>query len=272
MEKIGLIAGNRRFPFVFADAARAKSVSVVAVGIRGDADPKLAKHVARMYWVGLRDFGTIPGLFKAEGVSKVVMAGQISPYRLFSKEVQQDKRIQELLSRGKDRKANSIFSGIADMLAGEGIELVSSATFLEELLPGKGVLTSRKPSADEWEQVNFGAGIACAVAGLDIGLAVAVREKAVVAVEALEGTDNLIRRAGKISRGGFVLVKVARPAQDMRFDLPVIGLKTVQTLIRARASCLAIEAGKTMFLDMAAALRLANKHNLAIVAIDPVKS
>jgi len=265
--KIGLIAGNRRFPILFAQAARQKGYSVVAVAIKGDTSACLKKCVDKIYWLGLGDFSRLFEIFKAEGISKIAMAGQISPHRLFSKEVERDCRLQELLGRIKDKKADTIFGEIARILEGEGLELINSTIFLEDLLPNKGVLTKTDPGASMLEDIDFGLGLARSVAGLDIGQAIAVKTKAVVAVEALEGTDNLIRRAGKISRGGFVLVKVSKPKQDMRFDVPVVGLATVKNLIRAGAGCLAIEAGKTLFIDKEKALMLADKKGLCVAAV-----
>lgn len=267
MQRIGLIAGNRRFPIMFAQAARQKGYSVVAVAIKGDTCRCLKRHVDKIYWIGLSDFSRLFEIFKAEGITKIAMAGQISPHRLFSKEIEKDRRLQDLLGRIKDKKADTIFGEIARVLEESGLELINSTIFLEELLPKKGALTKREPAAGDWEDINFGLGLAKAVAGLDIGQSVAIKTKAVVAVEALEGTDNLIRRAGRISRGGFVLIKVSKPKQDMRFDVPVVGLGTVKNLIRAGAKCLAIEAGKTLFIDKKESVMLADKKGLSIVSV-----
>jgi hypothetical protein len=195
------------------------------------------------------------------------MAGQISPWRLFSKDIGTDPVLRQLLDSLEDKKADTIFGAIAQMLTKHGFELMDSTTFIGEHLPGKGTLTARAPTFSEWEDIYFGLDLAKEIALLDIGQTVAVKHKAVVAVEALEGTDNTIRRAGQISRGGFVLVKVSKPKQDMRFDIPVVGLNTVKTLIRSGAGVLAIEAGKTLFIDQAESVALAGKRNLCIVAV-----
>lgn len=267
MEKIGLIAGNRRFPLLVAQQARQQGVSVITCAVKGDTDPAIRKFSDKLFWVPLAEFQLMFEHFRKEGVKQVIMAGQISPYRLFSREVQESRQIQELLSAIQDRKANTIFAGIAAKLALAGMELIDSTTFVKEYLPQKGVLTQRRPTDQENEDIKFGISLAHKVADLDIGLSVGIKQKAIVAVEALEGTDNLIRRAGALARGGVVIAKVSRPNQDMRFDIPVIGLGTVKTLVSAKASCLAIEAGKTLFLDMRASLALADRKKLAIVAV-----
>jgi UDP-2,3-diacylglucosamine hydrolase len=196
-----------------------------------------------------------------------VMAGQISPWRLFTKEVLADPLLKSLLAGLPDKKADTIFGGIADQLKSHGLELIDSTLFIQDLLPAKGVLTSREPAFALWEDVYFGFDLAKGIGMLDIGQTVAVKEKAVVAVEALEGTDNLIRRAGKISRGGFTMVKVSKPKQDNRFDVPVVGLNTIRTLLAAKASCLAIEAGKTLFIDQKESIRLADRRGLVVVSV-----
>jgi hypothetical protein len=267
MEKIGLIAGNRRFPILFSEAAKKRNCYIVAVAIKGDASSKLKKYVDKIYWIGLNEFRRLFEIFKAEGIIKIVMAGQISPRRLFSKDIDKDGELKSLLERVKDRKADTLFGAVAEKLQILGFELMDSTTFVEELLPKKGTITKREPNFQGWEDVYFGLDLAKAVAHLDIGQTVAVKHKAIVAVEALEGTDNLIRRAGKIARAGVTVVKVSKPKQDMRFDIPVIGLNTVKNLIRAKAVCLAIEAGKTLFIDREESVKLADKKGISIVAL-----
>jgi len=266
-EKIGLIAGNRKFPLLFAEAARKKGYSVVAIAIKGDTSSSLNKIADKIHWISLGDFVRLFEIMKKEGISKVVMAGQISPHRLFSKEVSNNHEIQDILRSIKDKKADTIFGAIAKKLEENGFELLSSTMFMEDYLPKAGRLTKKEPSPQEWEDINFGRGIAKEIAYLDIGQSVAVKHKAVIAVEALEGTDNLIRRAGKIAGKGMVIVKVSKPKQDMRFDIPVVGLNTVKNLIKIGACCLAIEAAKTLFIDQQASIRLADKKALAIVAL-----
>lgn len=266
MEKIGLIAGNRKFPLVFSEAAKKNHFAIVAIAIKGDTSRRLRKLVDKIYWINLGEFSRVFEIFKREGIQKVVMAGQISPHRLFSKEIEKSEEIKNLLASLKDKKADTIFGAIAERLKESGLELLDSTTFIKEILPKKGTLTKHEPDFADWEDIYFGLDLAKEIAYLDIGQTVAVKSKAVVAVEALEGTDNLIRRAGKISRGGFILVKVSKPKQDMRFDIPVVGLNTVNNLIKAGARCLAIEAEKTLFIDLQESVRLANRKGLSIVA------
>lgn len=267
MRKIGLIAGNRRLPIIFSKAAKDKNHYIVAVAIKGDTSPKLKDYVDKIYWLRLDQFSRMFEIFKKEGITKIIMAGQISPGRLFSKDIGKDPQLKNLLEGIRDKKADTIFGAVADKLKEFGFELMDSTTFLEEFLPKKGTLTKREPDFDEWEDIYFGLDLAKEIAFLDIGQTVAVKNKAVLAVEALEGTDNLILRAGKISRQGAVIVKVSKPKQDTRFDIPVVGLNTIKNLIKAGAACLAIEAGKTLFIDKEPSLELANKHKLCITAV-----
>ena len=267
MEKIGLIAGNRKFPLLFCEAANRRGNSIVAIAIKGDTSSKINKLAGKVYWLKLSEFNRIFEIFRSEGVQKVVMAGQISPARLFSKEVKTSEVIQQILLSIKNKKADTIFGAIADKLSAAGLELMDSSIFIKDLLVKKGVLTSKQPDALTREDISFGFELAKSVGALDIGQTVAVKEKAIVAVEALEGTDNLIRRAGKITRGGITVIKTAKPKQDMRFDIPVIGLKTIQSLVKAGAKCLAVEADKTLFIDQDASVKLADRKGISIVGI-----
>jgi DUF1009 family protein len=267
MERIGLIAGNRKFPLIFSQAAKKRGYSVVAVAVKGDTARSLARLVDKIYWVSLSDFSRLFEIFKKEGITKLVMAGQISPRRLFGKEILKDAQLSRILDTIENKKADTIFGAIVKSLQAAGFELLDSTTFVEEYLPKKGILTKREPGQSEKQDIEFGLTLAKSVAELDIGQTVAVKQKAIVAVEALEGTDNLIRRAGKVSRGGFTVVKVSKPKQDMRFDIPVVGLRTIKTIVAARGVCLAIEAAKTLFIDQEKSLRLADAKGLSIVAV-----
>ena len=267
MDKIGLIAGNRKFPLLFAASAKKKGYAVIAVAIKGDTSAALKKLVDKIYWINLAEFHKIFAIFKSEGVRDVVMAGQISPVRLFSKEINRSEELRQILTRLKDKKADTLFGAVAQRLESEGFNLLDSTVLIEEYLPKKGTLTKLQPDFDTWENIYFGLNLAKAVADLDIGQTVAVKSKAIVAVEAFEGTDNLIRRAGKIGRGKIVIVKVSKPKQDMRFDVPVIGLKTIKSLVKAKARCLAFEAEKTLFIDKEKSLKLADKKGVSIVAV-----
>jgi DUF1009 family protein len=267
MEKIGLIAGNRKFPIIFSEAAKKRNYYIVAIAIKGDTSSKLKDFVDKIYWIGINEFRKAMQIFKNEGITKIVMAGQISPKRLFSKEINEDEELKNLLTQLKDKKADTIFEAIAERLKESGFELLDSTLFLEDFLLKKGTLTKRVPAFEEWEDIYFGFDLAKKIAYLDIGQTVVVKNKAIVAVEALEGTDNLIKRAGRITRGGMAVVKVSKPKQDMRFDIPVIGLSTIKNLIKVKASCLAIEANKTLFIDKAQSVRLADKKGISIVAV-----
>jgi len=266
MEKIGLIAGNRKFPFIFAQAAKKNNLYIVTVAIKGDTSPKLKKLVDKIYWIGLHEFRRMLEIFKQEDIKKVVMAGQISPRRLFSKDIGRSKEVREILASIKDKKADTIFGAIAEKLQESGLELLDSTTFLKDYLPKKGTLTEREPDIGVWDDIYFGLDLARAIAYLDIGQTVAIKEKAVVAVEALEGTDNVIRRAGRLT-AGITVIKVSKPRQDVRFDIPVVGLNTVKNLVKAGAKCLAIEAGKTLFIDKQQSIELADKKGISIVAV-----
>lgn len=267
VERIGLIAGNRKLPLVFSEAAKKRGYFIVAIAIRGDTSPKLKNLVDKIYWISLNEFRRMSEIFKKEGVHKVIMAGQISPRRLFSKEIDKNEEIKNLLMNMRDKKANTIFGTIAEKLKEFGLELLDSTTFIEDLLSKKGTLTKCEPNFSVWEDIYFGLDLAKAIAYLDIGQTVAVKAKAVVAVEALEGTDNLIRRAGRIARGGITVVKVSKPKQDMRFDMPVVGLNTIKNLIKAGARCLAVEAERTIFIDKAQSIELADRKGISIVAV-----
>lgn len=267
MEKLGLIAGNKKFPILFSQAAKKRNYYVVAVAIKGDTSTELKKYVDKIYWIGLDEFLRLFEIFKNEGLTKIVMAGQISPGRLFSKELEKNREIKELLTSIKDKKADTIFEAVAKKLNDSGFQLLDSTTLVEEFLAKKGTLTKREPTFAEWEDVYFGWELAREIAYLDIGQTVAVKNKAIVAVEALEGTDNLIKRAGRIAGEGITVAKVSKPNQDMRFDIPVVGLNTVKNLVKAKASCLAIEAGKTLFIDKEKSVQLADKKGIAIVAV-----
>lgn len=267
MRRIGIIAGNRKFPLIFTSAAKKRGCFVVAVAIKKDTSSLISRLADKTYWLSLSEFGKLFEIFRKEGITEVVMAGQISPWRLFSREVSQSKDLKEILQGIQDKRADTIFAKISAKLEEAGLKLLDSTTFLQDYLPQKGTLTSNQPDEHTRDDISFGLSMAKAVAGLDIGQTVAVKSKAIVAVEAFEGTDNLIKRAGRVSGGGVTVVKVSKPNQDMRFDVPVIGLKTVKNLIKAKAKCLAIEAGKTLFIDREESLKLADKKGICIVAV-----
>ena len=253
---------------LFAQGARKSGNYIVAVAIKGETTRQLNKLVDKIYWLGLDEFSKMFEIFKAEGVTELTMAGQISPWRIFSKEIYKDAKLKELLLKIKDKRADTIFGAIAQELEKSGFKLLDSTVFLGDYLPKKGILTQKgRIDPAIWDDVCFGLELAKQVAFLDIGQTVAVKNQAIVAVEALEGTDNLIKRAGRLTRGGATIVKVSKPKQDMRFDIPVVGLNTINTLLKAGAACLAIEGGKTLFIDQEKSVKLADKKGLSIVAV-----
>jgi hypothetical protein len=278
--KLGLIAGNGRFPFLLLDAARAQGLAVVVAAIREETDAEIDLRAAAddhitVHWLSLGELSRLIELFHKEGVSKAVMAGQVKHKQIFSA-IRPDWRLAKLLLNLRARNTDMLLGAVAKVLGDEGIELISSTAFLEPLLAAEGVLTERAPDEDERKNIDYGLSVARAVAGFDIGQTVVVAAQACVAVEAMEGTDAAIERAGMLMRSldddastldrRLTVVKVAKPNQDMRFDVPVIGIATVEAMIRAGASCLSVEAGRTLLFDREALLQRAAEAGIAIVA------
>ena len=265
---LGLIAGNGKFPFLFARQARLKDFKIVAVGIKGDTSFFLRLFVDRFYWVGPGELKKLFEIFRNEGVHDVIMAGQVNPDNLFDAKFDLDEEFQELFSAMSDRKADTIFAAVADRLKKEGLTLLDSTFLVKNYLAPRGTLTKRGPTEKELADIDFGRGIAKAMGELDVGQTVIVKKKAIVAIEAMEGTDRAIVRGGGIARQGAVIVKVSKPKQDNRFDIPVIGPRTIKNMIKVKAGCLAIEAGKTLIIDRIEVVQLANKANICIVSSD----
>ena len=278
--KLGLIAGNGRFPFLLLAAARAQGLSVVVAAIREETDPEINHRAAcdehiTVQWLSLGELSRLIEMFHKEGVSAAVMAGQVKHKQIFSS-IRPDWRLAKLLLNLNTRNTDMLLGAVAKVLGDEGIELISSTSFLEPLLAQEGVLTERDPDEDERKNIEYGLGVARAVAGFDIGQTVVVAAQACVAVEAMEGTDATIERAGRLMESmegdastlgrRLTVVKVAKPNQDMRFDVPVIGLATIETMIRAGASCLSLEAGRTLLFDRESLLERASRAGIAIVA------
>ena len=266
IKKIGLIAGNGKFPLLFAHAALTNGLEVIAIAIKRDTSPRIRSLVKKVYWLSLKDYGKMFDIFKKEGIQKVIMAGQVNPQNLFYKDVGDD-ALKALLLAIKDKRPDTVFKAVADKLAEHSIELIDSTLLLEKYLPQKGVLTRLKPDAKTWEDIHFGFDMAKRIAGLDIGQTLVVKNGAIVAVEAIEGTDAAILRGGKIANGGVVVIKVSKPDQDMRFDVPVVGPRTIKYLNKVRAKCLVIEAHKTLVIDQEACVRFADQKNIAIIAL-----
>jgi UDP-2,3-diacylglucosamine hydrolase len=266
--RIGIIAGNGRFPFLVLQGARDLGHDVTVVAVKEEAFPELEEAArgagADLHWVSLGQLGRCIKLLKGAGVAQAVMAGQVRHVKIFSGIVP-DLTLLSVLTRLKSRNTDALISAVADVMRDHGIDLLDSTAFLAPLLARDGVLSSRPPTAEETEDFQFGYRMADAIAGLDIGQTIAVRHKAVVAVEAMEGTDAVIERAGRLAGPGTRVVKVAKPNQDMRFDVPVIGLATIEAMRAAGASALSIDAGRTLVLDGEAVFASANEASIAIV-------
>ena len=263
--KFGLIAGNGRFPFMVLEGARQTGASMAVAAIREETDPEIEKLAENVKWVGIGQLGRMIRFFKDEGVEKAIMAGQVKHIQIFSRAVP-DARMLKVLLRLPRRNTDSLIGAIASELQSEGIELIDSTYFLQDSLPRAGVLTRREPDRHEREDIEYGLEIGREIAHLDLGQTIVVRGKACVAIEAMEGTDETIRRAGMLVQKRLTVVKLAKPNQDMRFDVPVVGIPTLNTMVEAGASCLFITAGKTLMFDREEMIRTADKHKLAIVA------
>ena len=283
--KLGLIAGNGRFPFLLLDAARAQGFEVVVAAIREETDPEIDHRAAvderiTVHWLSLGELSRLIETFQKNGVTAAVMAGQVKHKQIFSS-IRPDWRLAKLLLNLRTRNTDMLLGAVAKVLKDEGIELMSSTVFLEPLLAQEGVLTARPPDEDERKNIEYGLGVARAVAGFDIGQTVVVAAQACVAVEAMEGTDAAIDRAGALMRSlaesddspastlerRLTVIKVAKPNQDLRFDVPVIGVATVETMIRAGASCLSVEAARTLLFDRESLLKRADEAGIAVIAV-----
>ena len=262
---IGLIAGNNQFPFLFARAARDQEIKVVAAGVIGDTSPLLRFFVNKFKYFKVGELTKLFEYFKSHGVQDVIMAGQVNPDHLFNPSVILDQEFQILANALRDRKTDTIFSAVADRLAKEGMTLLDSTFLLKKYLAPKGTLTRRGPTVSELDDIEFGFGLAKIMGGIDIGQTVVIKEKAIVAIEAMEGTDRTIERGGQIAHEGAVIIKTSKPNQDHRFDIPVIGPRTIEIMGSVKASCLAIEARKTLIIDQQKVIELANKFSICIV-------
>ncbi len=263
--RYGLIAGNGKFPFLVVEGARRAGVSLAVAAIREETDPLIEREAGRVEWVGIGQLGKMIRFFKREGVGQAIMAGQVRHVQIFSGALPDVRMLKMLISLPR-RNTDALIGGVADELAREGIELIDSTFFIKDHLPAEGVLTKRAPNERERGDVEYGLEVAREIARLDLGQTIVVRARACVAVEAMEGTDACIRRAGSLARGRLAVVKVAKPNQDMRFDVPVVGVPTVEAMLDAGATCLCLTAGKTLMFDREEMLRLADRHRIAVVA------
>jgi len=263
--KLGLIAGNGQFPFLVLEGAKRAGASVAVAAIREETDPAIEQLAERLTWVGIGQLGKMLRFFKEEGVDKAIMAGQVKHVQIFSRAIP-DVRMLKMLLRLPRRNTDALIGAVANELASEGIELIDSTFFLKDQLPPCGTLTKREPDAQERSDIEYGLEIARSIAGMDLGQTIVVRDRACVAIEAMEGTDAVIRRAGELARGRLTVVKIAKPDQDMRFDVPVVGVPTIETMKQAGATCLCVTAGMTLMFDRQEMIALANKNKMAIVA------
>jgi UDP-2,3-diacylglucosamine hydrolase len=277
--KLGLIAGNGRFPFLLLEAARAHGLNVVVAAIREETDAEMDLRAAAdsgvtVHWMSLGELSKLIETFKAAGVAKAVMAGQVKHKQIFSS-IRPDWRLAKLLMSLRTRNTDMLLGAVAKVLGDEGIELISSTAYLEPLLAKAGVMTARVPSEEEARDIEYGVGVAKGIAGYDLGQTVVVAAQACVAVEAMEGTDATIARAGELFRTlgegdttlsrALTVVKVAKPNQDMRFDVPVVGVATIEAMKTAGATCLCVEAGRTLLFDLNAMVKVADESRIAIV-------
>ncbi len=274
--RLGLIAGNGKFPLLVLDAAKAKGHEVVVVAIREEADPAIEKRGAvAVHWLSLGELSKLISTFQAAGVSEAIMAGQVKHKQIFSS-IRPDWKLAKLLLSLTTRNTDSLIGAVAKVLADEGIHLQNSTTLLEPMLARAGVLTRRAPSDQEQTNITYGRAVAHHVARFDIGQTVVIAEAACVAIEAMEGTDEAILRAGALMKSlrgeastlsrALTVIKVAKPNQDMRFDVPVVGVHTIETMVRAGASCLALDANKCLMLDRENVIAAADEAAITIVA------
>ncbi|MBP6003478.1 MAG: UDP-2,3-diacylglucosamine diphosphatase LpxI [Pyrinomonadaceae bacterium] len=260
----GLIAGNGQFPFLVLEGARRKGIALSVVAINEETDKDIDKFAENVIWVGIGQLGKMIAHFKKHDVSKVVMAGQVKHVQIFSGAMP-DMRMVKMLWNLPRRNTDALIGGVAAELAKDGIELIDSTYFVQDHLAPPGILTKRNPSDIEIENIEYGLHIANEIGRLDLGQTIVVRGKACVAIEAMEGTDATIRRAGDLANGKLTVIKVAKPNQDMRFDVPVIGVPTIETMIAAGATCISVTAGKTLIFDRGTTLSLADKHKIVVI-------
>src|SRR6476660_1059448 len=265
----GLIAGNGRFPFLVLEGARSQGIEMAVIALKEEASPELEKIAKRLHWVSLGELSKTIELLQQEGVTQAVMAGQVQHNKIFSA-IRPDWKLAKLLFSLPRRNTDALIGAVARVLEDEGIQLVDSTIFLKPLVPQPGVLTQRAPNEHEAEDIAYGIGVARQIAGMDIGQTVVISDRACVAVEAMEGTDETIARAARITGGKpLVVVKVSKPGQDMRFDVPVVGLPTIEQMKSARATALAVDAGRTLLFDRLKLMELADSAEIAIQAFAP---
>ncbi len=267
----GLIAGNGRFPFLVLEGARSQGIEMAVIALKEEASPELEKLAKRLHWVSLGELSKAIALMQQEGVKRAVMAGQVKHNKIFSA-IRPDWKLAKLLFSLPKKNTDSLIGAVAKVLEDEGIQLVDSTLFLKPLLPEVGLLTRRAPTEHEAADMEYGLSVARHIAAQDIGQTVVIADRACVAVEAMEGTDETILRAARFAEGKpLVVVKVSKPKQDMRFDVPVVGLPTVEAMTKAGATALAIDAARTLLFDREKLLEMANASGIAIQAFPSMK-
>jgi len=267
IDRIGLLAGGGELPLILADEAKKKGVKVIAFAAKGMASPKLNGRVDKIYWLDLSETNKLPFLFLTNRIKNVIMIGKIPKSIFLKKDFSKSDEISSLLNDTENRQDDSLMRNAAEKGKKLGLTFINPMDFLSDILPQKGTLTKRNPTPKEWDDIEFGKQMATGIGKLDIGQTVVVRNKAVLAVEAIEGTDEAIRRSGHFSKNDSVVVKMIKPTQDPRFDIPTVGIETIHSLIEAKASVLAIEAGKTFLLNREEAISKADENGISIVAI-----
>jgi UDP-2,3-diacylglucosamine hydrolase len=266
----GLIAGNGRFPFLVLEGARSQGIEMAVIALKEEASPELEGVAKRLHWVSLGELSKTIELMQSEGVKRAVMAGQVKHSKIFSA-IRPDWKLTKLLLTLPRKNTDSLIGAVAKVLEEEGIHLVDSTIFLKPLLPDAGVLTRRAPTEHELADIEYGLGVARHIAAMDIGQTVVIADRACVAAEAMEGTDETIARAARFAGGKpLVVVKVSKPRQDMRFDVPVVGLPTVEAMKSAGATALAIDAARTLLFDRSRLIELADEAGIAIQAFPPM--
>jgi UDP-2,3-diacylglucosamine hydrolase len=265
----GLIAGNGRFPFLVLEGARSQGIEMAVIALKEEAAPELEHSAKRLHWVSLGELSKAIDLMHQEGVTQAVMAGQVKHNKIFSS-IRPDWKLAKLLFALPRKNTDALIGAVARVLEEEGIHLVDSTLFLKPLVPEPGVLTRRAPDAREAADISYGLAVARRISEMDIGQTVVISDRACVAVEAMEGTDETIVRAGRIAGGKpLVVVKVSKPGQDMRFDVPVIGLPTIEHMKKAQATALGVDAGRTLLFDRTKLIELADEAGIAIQAVAP---
>ncbi|WP_144351492.1 LpxI family protein [Sporomusa termitida] len=267
MNTIGLIAGVGRLPVEFARAARGMGFAVVAIAVAPGVDSELARIAGKYYTVGLGELDRLLAIVKQEAVPRVTMLGKVTKEHLFSGVAQPDARMRQLLAGLPDLNDDTVMLALVEAFAGEGIGVLDQTQLIRPLMPAAGVLTKRQPTPAEQADMEYGLFMARQIGGLDIGQTVVVKNRAVLAVEAIEGTDACIRRGGQLGRGGVIVAKAAKPNQDLRFDVPSVGPDTLQAMIETGAVALVIEAGKTLVVDKQQVVTLADNNGIAISAL-----